>query len=82
MSEAMFNGNCFTESEELHVYTKAALRFMNKCTNVSNNHNIQFFKIKFQNSFRPIAFFFFFLFFFFQIIVLLTILHLFFLYKL
>ena len=33
---------------------------MNKCTNVSNNHNIQFFKIKFQNNFRPIAFFFFF----------------------
>ena len=28
---------------------------MNKCTHVSNNHNIQFFKIKFQNNFRPIA---------------------------
>ena len=28
---------------------------MNKCINVSNNHKIQFFKIKFQNNFRPIA---------------------------
>ena len=28
---------------------------MNKYTHVSNNHNIQFFKIKFQNNFRPIA---------------------------
>ena len=28
---------------------------MNKCIHVSNNHNIQFFKIKFQNNFRPIA---------------------------
>ena len=26
---------------------------MNKCTHVSNNQNIQFFKIKFQNNFRP-----------------------------
>ena len=49
---------------------------MNKCTHVSNNHNIQFFKIKFQNNFRPIANKC-----FFQINVLLTILHLFFLYK-
>ena len=28
---------------------------MNKCTHVSNNHNIEFFKIKFQNNVRPIA---------------------------
>ena len=28
---------------------------MNKCTHVSNNYNIQFFKIKFQNNIRPIA---------------------------
>ena len=38
---------------------------INKCTHVSNNHYIQVFKIKFQNNFRPIAFFFFFFFFFF-----------------
>ena len=29
--------------------------WLNKCTHVSNNHNRQFFKIKFQNNFRPIA---------------------------
>ena len=28
---------------------------MDKCTHVSNNHNIQFFKIKFQNNFHPMA---------------------------
>ena len=34
---------------------KGNISCMNKCTHVGNNHNIQFFKIKFQNSFRPIA---------------------------
>ena len=28
---------------------------MNKCTHVSSNQNIQVFKLKFQNNFRPIA---------------------------
>ena len=48
---------------------------MNKCSHVSYNNNIQFFKINLQNNFRPIANN------IFQIIVLLPILHLFFLYK-
>ena len=33
---------------------------MNKCSHGSSNHNVQFFKIKFQNNFRPIAIFCFF----------------------
>ena len=49
---------------------------MNKYTHDSNNHNIQFFKTKFQNNFLPIANIFF-IFLFLQIIVLLPNLHLF-----
>ena len=78
MSEAMFYGICFTERRtyiQSLSYVFYCNLIYNKCTHVSNNQNIQFFKIKFQNSFRPIASN------VFQIIVLLPILHPFFLYK-
>ena len=50
---------------------------MNRCTHVSNNHNIQVLKVKFQNNFRPIAnnvlFCFFFVVVFFVVVVVVVV---------